>query len=1182
MTAARASSRIPGTHMLRQPGRPSGRRSPEPVILRSKLDRPNLGRDLLARPRLIEALAAHADRPLSLVVAEAGFGKTVLLASYAATLRRPVVWYSLMPSDADPVVFCSYLLAGLRPEMPRQARLLERALEETRSSGDVQHLGAGIANALAARRGPPLLLVLDDFHEVGSEPRVTGIVELLLRHLAPSARVLIGSRLPPSGLDRLSAKGQLFELDSTHLRFTPAELTRLFEEIDRMPLDDVAVAALDEATQGWPTAVHLVRESLRRSPGRALESVLAEFRSSALELHDYLSLEVFAHLDDHELRLVERLAALDRFDAGIATALTGIRETRTLLERLSRRGVVRSFGAAEGVTYQIHDLVRGFVRRKLESERGPSGWTSLQHDSAVTLEERGESEGALRHFLLAGAAAEAGRLVTRLARPMLRQGRAGTLLQYLLDLDPAFVEQDLELSVTLADCRQVLGHWDEAERLYGRLQERCASAGNRALECRVLLGSSKVLNMRGRHEQVLGMAERGLAMAEGLDAETRIRLLQRKAGAHFYLGQYAAAVRILDEVRERVRASGDPELLLPTIHNLAMAHAARGRFREAAQEFGAALASVRGAESPRAPLYLSNLAFLLSELGELGDARAAAEGGIAAAQRFSNRAQEITCREALAQVLAQAGDLDAALGQLHRAEELNREQRMDIIAGDLLALRGRIFCARGQYRRAVGFLEEALERLGERADPPRFTEYTATLAWCELRAGRPRVARDRLAPLIARADAQENEFQRMRTRYWYAEALIALGETREVRPHLALALRLIRERGYGYFLGNQAREDAAPLLHALSSGLEVDTVAAALAEAGESVEPALLELLASARPAVVEAILAILGEVGGAASVERLGSWAKARRSVKAPARLAVRHIESRLHRGAAPAAGATATRLQLFGPPRLEIEGRPVAASAWRSQRALQILAYLALRPHGATRDHLLETFWPGRQLAAGRRNFHPTLSYIRSVLPRARVAPLELEGEIYRLAPAYPLTCDLWDMRRALDEARAARDPRVRREALERALTLARLPLLEGRYETWADEFQSQMRDRLERAHLELGELLERQGETDAALASYRRAAEFDAYRESTRASIIECLARSGNRRAATVEWNRLTALLRDELGVDPLPEITSRVARALGVEGVAPIPLPVEGFGPQWITANGQEGLKAERPV
>ena len=75
--------------------------TPVHPLLKAKLSRPNVGEYVLDRPRLIHALNENAGRPLTLILAEAGYGKTTLVASFAKSLRRPVVWYSLMPSDAD-------------------------------------------------------------------------------------------------------------------------------------------------------------------------------------------------------------------------------------------------------------------------------------------------------------------------------------------------------------------------------------------------------------------------------------------------------------------------------------------------------------------------------------------------------------------------------------------------------------------------------------------------------------------------------------------------------------------------------------------------------------------------------------------------------------------------------------------------------------------------------------------------------------------------------------------------------------------------------------------------------------------------------------------------------------------------------------------------------------------------
>jgi ATP/maltotriose-dependent transcriptional regulator MalT/DNA-binding SARP family transcriptional activator len=1131
----------------------------EHPLLRAKLTRPNPGAHVLERPHLIRALIEHGDRPLTLVVADAGYGKTTLLGAYARALPRPVVWYSLMGSDADPVVFGRYLLEGFRREHPRFGRDFRVALEEARPGlRSVEMLAGTLANELAALKGPPHLLVLDDFQEVGGNPQVVALMDTLLRHLPPRVRVLVASRsVPPFGLERMRARGDVFELNSSHLRLTREELARLFGDVYRRPLGEEELTSLERTTLGWPTAVHLVHESLQRSEAVTLEEVLTDFHASNLELHDYLSSEIYARLDPDSRRVLERTAALTRFDADLAATLSGGNgNARALLESLARRGLLRTFGTGVQASYECHDLVRRFIRQEIEGAAGVATWRALEGDSATALASRGEPERALRHFLAAGRDQDAAALLRDLAPRMLRQGRAAALLQYLSDLPAEFLQADVSLTVALADARQTLGQWDEAETLYQGVLERCRETGDRLNECLALTGLGKVFNLRGRYEQVLGMAERGLALAQDVGVDVGARLLQMKAGAHFYLGQYRAAVRVLDEVRALLPTPADPDLLLPVLHNLAGAYAAQGKFHDASREFRAALAQVRGTASPRAPLYLSNLAFHLAELGELVEARRAAEEGLQAAGRFSNRGLEAICHEALAQIQAQSGDLDGALAALKRAEELNAELRMEVIALDLLALRGRIFCARGQYRRAVEFLSEAIARLAARPDSPQLTEFRATLAWCELRAGRVRVARDLLLPLVARADAGENDYQRMRVHYWLGEALLAMGDRRSVDAHLGRALKLVREQGYLYFLKVQAREEPAPLLHALARGIEPDVVSAALVEAGATIEEALLGLLADATPAVGEAAVAVLGEVGGRAANDGLERLASTRRSLQPAIRTARRHIAGRLARGAPSQAAAeeSVPRLVLFGPPQLQIEGRPVGASVWRARRAFHLLVYLALHPRGSGKDELLEHFWPGRQLAAGRRNFHPTLSYVRSVLPRTREPAILREGEYYRFNPAYPLTCDAWEMDLALDEARAAREPAARRRALERAAALATGPFLEGVYGAWAEELQARTRDRVEKLLVDLGAMCAKAGDHEAALGYFRRAAELDEFREATRLAMIEAMVKLGNRRAALAEYDKLKGLLRSELDVDPLPETEKAVQQLFASAQIA----------------------------
>jgi LuxR family maltose regulon positive regulatory protein len=53
------------------------------------------------------------QKPLTLISAPAGFGKTTLLAEWIAQTSLPVAWLSVDQGDNDPYRFLSYLIAAL-------------------------------------------------------------------------------------------------------------------------------------------------------------------------------------------------------------------------------------------------------------------------------------------------------------------------------------------------------------------------------------------------------------------------------------------------------------------------------------------------------------------------------------------------------------------------------------------------------------------------------------------------------------------------------------------------------------------------------------------------------------------------------------------------------------------------------------------------------------------------------------------------------------------------------------------------------------------------------------------------------------------------------------------------------------------------------------------------------------
>src|SRR6185436_941029 len=92
---------------------------PGTFFLRTKLLAPRPAPELLGRARLIERLRMNLSLPMTLVTANAGSGKTTLVADFLRQQERPYVWYQLDHTDSDPAVFVGYLAQGIQQRVPK-------------------------------------------------------------------------------------------------------------------------------------------------------------------------------------------------------------------------------------------------------------------------------------------------------------------------------------------------------------------------------------------------------------------------------------------------------------------------------------------------------------------------------------------------------------------------------------------------------------------------------------------------------------------------------------------------------------------------------------------------------------------------------------------------------------------------------------------------------------------------------------------------------------------------------------------------------------------------------------------------------------------------------------------------------------------------------------------------------
>jgi DNA-binding SARP family transcriptional activator len=215
--------------------------------------------------------------------------------------------------------------------------------------------------------------------------------------------------------------------------------------------------------------------------------------------------------------------------------------------------------------------------------------------------------------------------------------------------------------------------------------------------------------------------------------------------------------------------------------------------------------------------------------------------------------------------------------------------------------------------------------------------------------------------------------------------------------------------------------------------------------------------------------------------------------------------------------------------------EGR-IEKSQWGSNRARELLLFLACHRDGCTKAQIGLALWPDASPAQLRNTFHVTLHRLRNALgiPDA----IQVDGDRYKINPslAWELDADVFEreVRAAVRDLRAGVDATA---ALAAAAARYRGDFLAAEaVGEWADE----PRDRLRRLHLgaleTLGRvLMERERYVEAADA-FSSLLTIDPVNEDACRRHMICLAHLGDRASALRAYDALVRALRDDLGVRP----------------------------------------------
>ena len=497
--AMRRGTEPPDTTIAKPVPAAVGEHSSGLAIIASKIAPARLGRSVMPRPRLLEWFAQQASARLILVSAEAGYGKSTLLADHALRSEGRSAWYRIETSDGDWITFLSYMVAALREISPEFGRNTEALLRHVAAMGPSRDVVIGQFLADLGSLGPGQIdIILDDYHLIEPAKDVREILGRMLARAPEDMRIILSGRGRPNlALGRLLARGQISELTIDDLRFTKPEIEELFSATFRQPIDREACDIIADRTEGWAASLQLVSASIAVSKPSEVGAFIEALDGAKGPIYDFLAEEVLTRLSPRTQRVLIHASLLDRVrEVLVEAALSVVADPPTelavkrALDDAEELGLFSDRDAISGG--RVHPLFRQFLAHHLEQGAEPHQILMMHLAIAVRAESIDWLVSA-KHFALGAEPEEAMRVLGSAASEALGTGAWGAAVQ-IVELMP---ETTPPPSVEVIKARALVsdGRTDEAIRLLDQVGSTELPPDDRAL---VNLARASAHQMRGQ------------------------------------------------------------------------------------------------------------------------------------------------------------------------------------------------------------------------------------------------------------------------------------------------------------------------------------------------------------------------------------------------------------------------------------------------------------------------------------------------------------------------------------------------------------------------------------------------------------------------------------------------------------------------------------------------------------
>ena len=1046
----------------------------------AKLDFPQIKGKILHRDRLLNILRQNLDKKLILICADAGYGKTTLLAQFCREVRDRCIFYDLDSQDNDISTFFNNLVSGVRRLAPRFGERVKTVLSEKRSNETVA--GTFINEFVEELKGE-FFFIFDDYHRLGKDRRIASIINYFLRHLPSNLHFVISSRTtPPIYLSYFLAKQELLHLDKEHLQFDIKETRALLRDLYELQMSDEDIMRIAELSEGWVTVLQLILQKIRATPGVRVKETINTFVASGEDVFDYFAKEVFNNQPGTVRDFLVRTSILEYLNPEICDAIPGIHGSDEIIIRLETEHI---FVLRTGERVFYHPLFQEFLHKRLCASITMSEVRKLYMAASDYFLKRQDYSSAVHHLLNSKQFGKAARILQKHHDYWASAGESTNFVELTERLPESCIEKYPYLRLKKAGMYFELTRVDKGLKDVDRAMKRMRRNNDRRGMARAYSMKAVANHCLMHTRKSLYYASKAYRLLGKRRSQEKALVLMQLGTAYRVLGMFRKAQTVFRQALEMSRMLRNDTLEVRALQGLGMVFYNMSEFKEAERIF---MEITTRFHDQMYPLQLAftyrNIASIAIDNGNVARALHYIECSASIAQHYTERYLNSYLILLKGRVSILQRDYEKAVDYFRAVIDYNRESDVKIsdlyAAFDLVDVHLKmndLTNARKQLDFAASVLEQSQEI------PQHVVGFYTAKARVEIAEKEFRRAQASLESALRISKKVYDPIQVMAIYYALSEHALACGNFTQAFEDFKKCLAIAQQYGFETYLVVQGRADMSLFELALERKCSSDFLLN------------IIQLIDTDR----------------------------------------ARDIVSRLD----IKRGSYDFECRYFGTFEILDTNGNVITPRWRTNRTRTIFVVLSINhPKGCTKEMLIDLCWPRKKMDQAVRSLQVEISSLRKLLhriigARSRLASLIVyrDGH-YAMAPRLVIKRDVTLFEKSVHEAMAMESIDCQRsiQSYSHAVDVYRGDFCEGFTEEWCASMRSYYREMMLNVLKKLALLSYDEHDPGGALLLYRRAQAIDPYDETLHIGVMRCLTMLKDRKGVQRQYQILAKTLRD----------------------------------------------------